>query len=188
MLSALNDIKKGLVLDIGGEPYLVQEAKFLRMQQRKPVMQTKLKSLTSGKVLENNFKPGDRLTEADIVKKKVNYLYADANGFYFMDNETYEQFSLDAETVGEQSRYLKEGQSVEAIYFNGQAIAAQLPPKIDLKVLSAPPGVRGDTAQGKVTKPATLETGASVNVPIFVKEGDIVRVNIETGEYVERVN
>lgn len=188
MISTLNDIKKGLVVTINNEPYLVLEAKFLRMQQRKPVMQTKLKNLINGKVLENNFKPGDRIEEADIAKKKVNYLYHDQSGYHFMDNENYEQFFVPVETIGEPAQFLKEGVAVEAVYFNNQPISIQLPPKIDLKVTSAAPGVRGDTAQGKATKPITLETGLTINAPLFVKEGDTIRLNTETGEYVERVS
>lgn len=188
MISTLNDIKKGLVVTINNEPYIVLEAKFLRMQQRKPVMQTKMRNLINGKVLENNFKPGDRVEEADIIRKKVNYLYMDNQEYNFMDNETYEQFAISQETIGEQSQYLKEGQEVDAVYFNNQPISIQLPTKLNLKVTQTEPAVRGDTAQGKVTKPATVETGAVVNVPIFVKEGDTIRINTETGEYVERVN
>ncbi len=187
-MGTLNDIKKGLVITINSEPYLVLEAKFLRMQQRKPVMQTKMKNLISGKVLENNFKPGDRIAEADIAKKKVNYLYKDPQNYYFMDNESYEQFAVTTETIGDQSRFLKEGLTVDAVYFNDRPIAIQLPPKVELKVASAPPGVRGDTAQGKATKTVTLETGAAINTPLFVKEGDIIRINTETGEYAERAN
>ncbi len=187
-MGTLNDIKKGLVVTINGEPYLVLEAKFLRMQQRKPVMQTKLKNLITGKVLENNFKPGDRIAEADIGKRKVNYLYRDSQGYHFMDNESYEQFSITAETISGQGQFLKEGLTVDAVYFNNQPISIQLPPKVELKVASAPPGVRGDTAQGKATKTITLETGTTINAPLFVKEGDIIRLNTETGEYVERVS
>ncbi len=188
MISTLNDIKKGLALNINDEPYLVLEAKFLRMQQRKPVMQTKLRNLITGKVLENSFKPGDRVEEADLLRKKVNYLYNDNQGYHFMDNESYEQFFLSAGQLGEITKFFKEGMEVEALYFNGQPISVALPPKIDLKVVSAEPGIRGDTAQGKVTKPAILETGTRINVPIFVKEGDMIRLNTETGEYVERAN
>lgn len=188
MISTLNDIKKGLVLNLDGEPYLVMETKFLRMQQRKPVMQTKMKNLISQKTMEYSFKSGERVAEADIARKKVNYLYHDQQGYHFMDNETYEQFFIPADTLGDQTKFLKENVEVDAVYFNEQPISVALPPKIDLKVVSAEPGVRGDTAQGKVTKPATLETGATINVPIFVKEGDTVRINTETGEYVERVS
>ncbi|MFH1225749.1 MAG: elongation factor P [bacterium] len=187
-MGTLNDIKKGLVIAINDEPYLVLEARFLRMQQRKPVMQTKMKNLITGKVLENNFKPGDRIAEADIAKKKVNYLYKDIRGYYFMDNESYEQFAVTAEIIGGQSQFLKEGLTVDAVYFNSQPISIQLPPKVELKVTSAPPGSRGDTAQGKATKPIILETGVTINAPLFIKESDIIRINTETGEYVERVN
>ena len=159
----------------------------MRCQQRKPVMQTKLKNLLSGKVLENNFKPGDKVEEADLEKHKANYLYQDAQSYFFMDNETFEQYNFSAEQLNERAKFLKEGIEVVVLYFNNQPVSIELPKKIDYKVISSPPAVRGDTAQGSATKQVTLETGLIVNAPLFVKEGDIIRVNTDTGLYVERV-
>ena len=187
VLSSLNEIKPGIVLLHNGEPYFVQWSNFLRMQQRKPVMRTKLKHLVSGKVLEISFKPGDRVESADLARKKVNFLYHNHEGAHFMDNESYEQFALGDDVLGEQVRFLKEGLEVQVLIFNDQPITAELPPKIEYTVTSTPPGVRGDSAQGRVTKEATCENGLIVKVPLFVKEGDVIRVNTETGEYVERV-
>ncbi|MFH0819905.1 MAG: elongation factor P [bacterium] len=187
MISSLNDIKQGLCLKINNEPYQVVEAHFMRCQQRKPVMQTKLKNLLSGKVLEINFKPGDKVEEADLEKHKANFLYQDAQGYFFMDNETFEQFNFSAEQLNERVKFLKEGIEVIVLYFNNQPVNIELPKKIDYKVISSPPAVRGDTAQGSATKQVTLETGLIVNAPLFVKEGDILRVNTDTGLYVERV-
>lgn len=186
-LGSLNDIKQGLTIIYNGEPYKVQIAKFVRMQQRKPVMQTKLKNLINGKVLEYNFKPGEKIETADMSRKKVNFLYKAGDEYTFMDNVTYEQFSFTAEKLGDQVNFLKDGCEVLLILFNDQPINIELPPKMEFKVTSTPEGVKGDTAQGRVTKPATIETGATVAVPLFVKEGDTIRVNTETGEYVERV-
>ncbi|MEK7653024.1 MAG: elongation factor P [Patescibacteria group bacterium] len=187
MLSTLNDIKKGLAIIQNSDPYIVLEARFVRMQQRKPVMQTKLKNLLSGKVMEINFHPGDRVEEADLQRKKVDYLYNDGNNFFFMSQDDFEQFSLDKETVGEQAGFMKEGDKVDALYFNGNPVSISLAPKVELKVVSAPDAIKGNSAQGRVTKTAELETGINIQVPLFVKEGDIIRINTDTGEYVERV-
>ncbi len=188
MLSTLNDIKKGLNILQNGEPYVVMEAHFVRMQQRKPVMQTKLKNLINGKVAEINFHPGDRVEEADLQRKKVDYLYNDGENFHFMAQDDFEQFTISKENIATQIDYLRDGDKVDALYFNGNPVSISLPPKVELKVVSAPEGVKGNSAQGRVTKTAEMETGLKIQVPLFVKENDIIRINTDTGEYVERVN
>jgi elongation factor P len=187
-IAALNDIKKGKVLDIDSQPCLVVEANFVRMQQRKPVMQTKLKNLINGKVSEINFHPGDRVEEADLARQRASFLYADETQANFMNAQTFDQFGVERDRLGDAIKYLKEGIEVEALYYNGEAVSVDIPGKVELKVVTTIDGARGDTAQGKVTKPATLETGLEVSVPLFIKEGDTVRVNTETGDYMERVN
>ena len=187
VLGSLNDIKQGLAIVYNNEPYLVVTAKFVRMQQRKPVMQTKLRNLINGKILEYSFKPGEKVETAEISSDKVNFLYAAGDQYAFMDNKTYEQFTFTKDKIGDQAQFLKDGCEVKLVSFNDQPINIELPVKMELKVTSTPEGAKGDTAQGRVTKPATLETGAVVNVPMFVKEGDTIRVNTETSEYVERV-
>lgn len=186
-LGALNDIKVGMVLNYEGEPYQVLVANFVRMQQRKPVMQTKMKHLVTGRVLEYSFKPGDRVETADLARNKVNYLYKEGDQYHFMDNSTFEQFSLTAELLGDKTDFLKEGMEVDVMYYNDKPINIELPKKVELVIVETEPGVRGDTAQGSVMKPAKLETGVTINVPIFVKEGDTIRVNTEKREYTERV-
>jgi elongation factor P len=186
VLPSLNSIKVGLNILVGGEPYQVQTANFVRMQQRKPVMQTKMKNLINGKVLEYSFKAGERVEEADLEKGKGDYLYTDQSGVYFMDSSTFEQLAIDPDFLRERTKLLKEGMQVDILYFNGKPITISFPPKIELHVTSTPPGIKGDSA-GNVTKQATLETGLIVNVPLFVKEGDTIRVNTETLEYTERV-
>jgi elongation factor P len=187
VLGALNDIKVGLVINWEGEPYVVMTANFMRMQQRKPVMQTKLKHLITGKVLEYSFKPGDRVETADLQRTKVNYLYRDGEQLHFMDNNTFEQFSLSESVLGDQLGFLKDGMEVDVMYYNDKPINIELPKKVDLKVIETEPGVRGDTASGNVMKSAKLETGTTIQVPLFVKEGDVIRINTERGEYTERV-
>jgi elongation factor P len=188
VLGSLNDIKQGLTIIYDGQPCKVVEARFVRMQQRKPVMQTKLKNLITGKVIEYNFKPGEKVETGNLAYKKINYLYKGGKEYFFMDNDTYEQLSFSDEQLGKQSSFLKEGCEVNLVSFNDEPIGIELSPKMEFKITSAADGVRGDSAQGRVTKTAEIETGYEVNVPLFVKEGDIIRVNTETGEYVERVS
>jgi elongation factor P len=187
MISTLNDIKKGLSVLVEGEPYVVVEANFVRMQQRKPVMQTKLKNLINGKVAEINYHPGDKVEEANLQRKKVDYLYNDGNSYYFMSQDDFEQFTIEKDTIINQIGFMKDGDKVDALYFNNNPVSISLPPKVELKIVSAPDGVKGNSAQGRVTKIAELETGMSIQVPLFVKEGDTIRINTDTGEYVERV-
>lgn len=187
MISSLNDIKKGLNILHEGEPFTVAEANFVRMQQRKPVMQTKLKNLLNGKVVEINFHPGDRVEEADLQRKKADYLYNDGDNYYFMAQDDFEQFSLAKSNIGDKAGFMKEGDKVDVLYFNNNAVSISLAPKVEIKIVSAPDAVKGNSAQGRVTKTAELETGINIQVPLFVKEGDTIRINTDTGEYLERV-
>jgi len=186
-LSTLNDIKKGINILHESEPYVVVEANFVRMQQRKPVMQTKMRKLLNAKVVQVNFHPGDKIEEADLMRKKVDYLYNDGTSYYFMAPDDFEQFTISADSLGNKTGFLKEGDKVDALYFNNNPVSISLAPKVELKVVSTPEGDRGNSAQGRVTKLAELETGISLAVPMFIKDGDIIRINTETEEYVERV-
>lgn len=186
VLPSLNSIRVGVNILVQGEPYQVLTANFVRMQQRKPVMQTKLRNLRNGKVLEITFKPGDSVEEADLQKRKSSYLYRDANGVYFMDSETYDQVQIDLTALQDRVLLLQEGMAVDIVFFNDAPLSVSLPPKIDLKVTSAPPPIRGDSASN-VTKNVTLETGLTLQVPLFIKEGDKIRINTDSLEYVERV-
>ncbi len=183
--SSLNEIKKGSNINWDKEPYVVMEAHFVRMQQRKPVMQTKLKHLITGKILEYSFKPGDKVEEADMSRNKANYLYKDESFAYFMDNKSYEQFQLPLATIGNKIKFLKDGTDVDVLYYESNAVSIDMPIKMDFKVTSAPPGTKGDSASN-VTKQITIETGAVINAPLFVKEGETITVNTDTEEYVGR--
>ncbi len=188
VLGSLNDIKQGLTIIYDGQPCRVVEARFVRMQQRKPVMQTKLKNLITGKVIEYNFKPGEKVETGSLATKKINYLYSTGKEYFFMDNDTYEQLSFSGQQLGNQANFLREGCEVSLVSFNDEPIGIELAPKMEFKITSSADGVRGDSAQGRVTKTAEIETGYEVNVPLFIKEGDTIRINTETGEYVERVS
>lgn len=184
-ISTLNDIKKGLSLVWQNEPHVVMEANFVRMQQRKPVMQTKLKSLVTGKVVEYSFKPGDKVETADLQRSKANFLYKDEEKAFFMNNQTYEQFDIPLDQLGSKISFLKEGTDCDILYYDDKPVNVDIPIKVTLKVTQAPPGVKGDSSSN-VTKQITLETGAVINAPLFVKEGEEIVVNTDTGDYVGR--
>lgn len=186
MISNLQGIKKGMSIVWDGEPYVVMEAHFLRMQQRKPVMQTKLRHIVNGKIIEYSFKQGDKVEEADLQRSKAQYLYKDEDRAYLMDMQSYEQFDIPIEQLGDALQFLKDGTEVDLLYFEGKPVNIDLPVKVTLKVTSAPPGVKGNTASSSTTKPITLETGAVVQAPLFINADDEVVVNTETGDYVER--
>lgn len=184
-ISTLSDIKKGVSLKWAGEPYVVMDARFVKMQQRMPVMQSKLKSLITGKILEYSFHPGDKVEYADLARNKANFMYKDERNVYFMNNETFEQFEIPLEQLGSKINYLKEGTDCEILYYEDKPINVEIPIKIKLKVTEAPPGVKGDSSSN-VTKQIVLETGAVINAPLFIKEGEEIIVNTETEEYVGR--
>jgi len=183
----MNDLRVGVVFKMNNEPYLIVWSNFLRMAQRKPVRQAKIKNLITGKVLDISFKLDDKFEEADVQRRQASYLYSDDTTATFMDSESYDQVSIDLESVGDFKNYLIDGGEVSLLLFEGKPIGVDLPKKVDLKVTETADAVRGDTAQGAVMKDATLETGYVVKVPQFIKQGDTVRVSTETGDYVERV-
>jgi len=184
--------KKFIVLD--GAPYEVLDAHIFRMQQRKPVNQTKLKNLITGKVTDYTFHQQDKMAEADLQKKEVKYLYntsrlpAGRRGEWWVSEPSNpaNRFKLEIAQIGEGGKFLKTNAVVELLTFNEKVIGVKLPIKMELKVTEAPPAVKGDTSKG-ASKIIKLETGAEVSAPLFINEGDTVRVNTETGEYVERV-
>jgi len=182
-----NDLRKGVVFDIDGAPYEVVEYAFVRMQQRKAVAQVKMKNLITGKVLSRNFHQSESFEEADMQRQPIKFLYHNRGEYWFSEkNDPSKRFSLTADAVGEAGQFLKPNTEVSAISFNGKIITVALPIKVDLVVKETPPGERGNTAQGAM-KIAELETGAKINVPLFVNTGDVIRVNTTTGEYAERV-
>lgn len=184
MLS-LSEIKTGRVIVLNGQPYVIVKTDHHKMGRGGAVLKTKLRNLIDGSMLDRTFQGNDKAEEAQTEKKKANYLYKDDNNAYFMDNESYEQFSISTEQIGEKIKFLKEGIDVDMLYFSGSPVAVVLPIKVELKVVMAPPGVKGNSA-GNVTKTVELETGAQINVPMFINEGDVIRINTDTEEYVER--
>ncbi len=188
-----NEVKERKYIILENEPYEVVSSHVFRKQQRKPVNQTKLRNLINGSIKNHTFHSADNIEEAEIERKKIKYIFKKPNRqqnnteYWFSDiNNPQERFMLSEELLSGQTGYLKENSEVEALLFDEKIIGIKLPIKIDLKVVEAPPAVKGNTATG-ANKQITLETGLVINAPIFVKEGEIVRVNTETGEYTERV-
>lgn len=182
-----NEVKPKTFIVLDGEPYEVLTSNTVKKQRQKPVNQTKLRHMISGNIIERAFHQSDKINVADIDSKKILYLYNNRGEFWFSEiNNPQKRFSLKEDVVGVQGKFLKEKTSVEALMFNGNIIGITIPIKIELKVIDAPPAVRGNTAQSG-TKHITLENNISVHAPLFINEGDTIRINTETGEYVERV-
>lgn len=190
-----NEIKNGKIILFEGAPHQVLSAHVFRMQQRKPVNATKLKNLLTGGVSEYSFHQSEKVEEVELETKEIKYLYYRKPGlpagrqgeYWFADSkDSSARFSLKENIIGEKAKFLKPNTTVEQILFQGKIISIRLPIKVELKVTEAPPGIKGDTAQGG-QKQITLETGATLNVPLFVKEGDTIRINTESGQYVDRV-
>jgi len=181
----LTDIRTGTVVKVNGDPYLVTQNQFMRKDASKPVMRTKLRNLITGNSLDKTFLAGESFEFADIERRKCQYLYSAGSSAHLMDNESFDQFDLDLEGVGDTLDFLKDDTEVYVTFYEGNAIGLQPPIKVTLEVTSTIPGVKGDTAQGG-TKPATVETGATVSVPLFVKEGDKIVINTDTKEYDSR--
>lgn len=187
MSLGVNELKPKTFFIYEGQPYVVMETHHLKMQQRRPVVQTRMKNLLNGKSLERNFAQSDVFEEADIERQKVKYLYGHRDQYWFAyEKDPAKRFELKSEIIGDAAKFLKANTLIDAIAFEGTIISIELPVKMEFKVTEAPPAIRGDTAQGGV-KQVTIETGANVNAPLFIDSGDIILINTQTGDYVERV-
>ncbi len=181
------EFRKGLKIEIEGEPYEITDFQHVKPGKGAAFVRTTYRSMLSGRVLNNNFRSGDKFTSPDIEEKDMQYLYLQGEDFYFMDTKNYEQTFISAKVLGEQRNFLKESMSVSILFFNGKAIGVSVPNSVDLKVTKCDPGVRGDTVSG-AQKPATLETGYTVNVPLFINEGDVLKIDTRDGKYLTRVS
>lgn len=180
------DLKRGVLFIYNGEPHEVLEANFSRMQQRKAVVQTKIRNLASGKIYEVSFQPNDQFKEAEIEKRPLVFLYEHRGEFVFADPQNSKgRFSLGEKMVGSNKKWLKSNTQLSAFFFENKLLNLILPVKMDFKVIEAPPGVQGDRAQSG-TKSVTIETGAVIQAPLFINADDVIRVNTQTGEYAER--
>ncbi|HEV8310603.1 MAG TPA: elongation factor P [Methylomirabilota bacterium] len=178
------EFRRGLKIELDGNPYTIVDFQHVKPGKGGAFVRTKLKHLRLGTVVDRTFRSGEKFELVDFEQKPMQFLYRD-DGFHFMSLETYEQVSLSEEEVGEAADYLKENMEVELLYINGSPAGVDLPTFAELRVTKTDPGLRGDTASGG-SKPATLETGAVVSVPLFINEGDILKVDTRTGAYIER--
>ena len=180
------EFRKGIKVTIDGEPYEMLECNFVKPGKGQALYKTKLRNLLKGTIIDRTYRSGDSLESADVHSGEGQYLYRDANGYVFMDNETYEQHHLSEEVCGDQVRFLLEGATCQLLYWNGRLIGMTPPQHVVLEVVEAEPAARGNTATN-VTKPVKVETGATVMVPAFVKQGDKIKVDASSGTYIERV-
>jgi len=187
-LIAANELKRKLMIAIEGQPYVIVDVFFASPTARgaATMVRTKVRHLLTGAVMEKSFRSNEKFEEPDVELAPASFLYRDVNGFHFMDEKSYEQFTFSEEAVGDDAGYLKEGVSLEVLKYNGAPVSLELPQFVDLAVATSELGLRGDTAAGGATKQATLETGLAVRVPLFIKEGEVVRVNTQTGEVAGR--
>lgn len=186
MTIGYGDLRKGMSIELDGEPYTVVEYERSKMQQRAPVMRIRFRSLRTGRIVDRTFQGFDvKLTLASVVHRSAEYIYKDSDLYYFMDTENFEQFPLLQEHIEASLPYLVEQTTVRIVFFDDNPISIELPITVELKVEETAPGFKGDTAQGGV-KPATLETGFITQVPLFVDSGDIIRVDTRTGQYLSR--
>jgi elongation factor P len=182
-----SDFRKGLKVQIDGEPYLMTEMNFVKPGKGNAMYKCKLRNLIRNTQLERTYKGGDELESADVEEIDVQYLYRQGDAFVFMDNTSFEQYELPDEKVDDAWKYLKDGMVCSMLLFNGLPIAMAPPNHVELKVIECEPGAKGDTATN-VTKPAKVETGGEFIVPGFIKEGNVIKIDTRTGEYVERVS
>jgi elongation factor P len=181
-----SDIRKGLKIEINGEPFAIVDFLHVKPGKGGAFIRTKLKNLKTGAVLDKTFRSGEKFAKADLEEKDMQYLYNDGESYHFMDNETYEQISLPEDKIEFEKNFLKENVNVKVLFFKGDAISVEIPTFVELEVTHTEPGLKGDTASS-ASKPATVETGYTLNVPLFVNMGDILKIDTRTGEYVERV-
>jgi len=182
------DLKPGVEFIYEGQPWIVLEASMMKMAQRRPVIQSKIKNLIDGRVQERNFQQGDVFDEADLEKKDIKFLYQTKGQFFFCEpKDPSKRFFFTEDQIGTQAKYLKANEIVVGIVFEEKIITFKLPVKVQLKVKETAPGLKGDRAQAG-TKEAVMESGATIQVPLFVEEGDVIEINTETDEYVKRVN
>jgi len=185
-MPSTSDFRPGLVIKYNNELWTIIEFQHVNPGNWRAFVRTKLKNIKSGKVIENRFRAGEAIEIIRIERKEFQFLYHDGSGFVFMDKESYDQMSVAQEQIGDGSEFLKDGESVDILFNGNEITGVELPITVELKIVETVPGVRGDSANAG-TKPAKVETGASINVPLFLNEGDVIKIDTRTGGYIERV-
>jgi len=182
-----NEMRPGMKVEVDGQPYTIVSNEFVKPGKGQAFNRLKVKHLLTGRVIERVLKSGEKLDTADVIEQPMRMLYREANDAVFMDDNTFEQVTITKAQTGETDIWLKEDLVYTVIFYNNLPVSVQPPTFLELKIIETAPGARGDTVSGRVLKPATLETGAKVQVPIFVNEGETIKVDTRTGEYVSRV-
>ena len=180
-----SEFRKGMKIEIDGEPFEIIEFQHVKPGKGSAFTRTTIRSLISGRNLEPTFKSGDKVDRPDIEEREMQYLYREGDDYHFMDQKNFEQTYLQEKALGDAKNYLKENINASILFFNGKAIGVTLPNSVELKVVKCDPGVRGDTVSG-ASKPAVLESGYTINVPLFINEGDVLKIDTRTGEYLTR--
>jgi len=180
------DFRNGAKIELDGEPFIIIEFQHVKPGKGAAFVRTKIKSLTTGRVIDKTFRSGEKVETPNLEEKKMQYLYSDGDDYHFMDTESYEQTSLSTDQLGAGKDWLKENMEIEVLYHNGMPIGVEVPMFVELQIVQTDPGIKGDTASGG-SKPATLETGAVVKVPLYMEEGEVIKIDTRTGEYIERV-
>ncbi|MBN2332099.1 MAG: elongation factor P [Deltaproteobacteria bacterium] len=180
------DFRKGLRIEMNNEPYIIVDFQHVKPGKGGAFVRTKLKNLLSGNVVDKTFRSGEKVGKPDIEEKEMQFLYQDGEGHHFMDTATYDQITLNEEVIGESRNFLQENTNVAILFYQSKPINLELPIFVELEVTEAEPGIKGDTASG-ASKPVTVETGAKIQVPLFIEEGDKLKIDTRTGQYIERV-
>ena len=186
-MASTQDIRKNLKMLVDGTPYVCLEAQFVKPGKGQAFSRCRLKNLVTGNVIERTYKSGETVEVADIEQRKMTYIYPEGDQYVFMNQATGDQIHVSTESIGDEKRFLIDGLEVEVMLFNGNPIGVELPAHVVIQVATSEPGIKGDTASG-ASKPATLSTGTTINVPLFINEGEWIKVDTRTGAYLERVN
>lgn len=183
---ATNDFRSGMKVEYEKEPYIIVGVEFVKPGKGQAFTRTKLKHLKTGRVVEKTLKSGEKLDLADVEESSMRMLYSEQDGVVFMDDNTFDQITIPMNIIGDNQVWLMEEQLYDIVFYKGEVVSIAPPTFLELKITETAPGIRGDTASGRVLKPATVETGAVVQVPIFIEEGERVKIDTRTGEYVSR--
>ncbi len=187
MIVSTAEFRKGLKLLIDNEPFIIVDFQHVKPGKGGAFVRTRIKSLVSGNVLERTFRSGDKVEVPDVEEKEVQFMYKEADTYHFMDVQTYEQFAVDEKSLGDAKNYLKEELVISLSFYKGSPIGVSLPNFVDLRIAKTEPGIKGDTAQN-ATKPAQMESGYVLQVPLFLEEGEVIKIDTRSGQYIERVS
>lgn len=187
MIASTSEFRKGLKILLDNEPFIIVEFQHVKPGKGGAFVKTRIKSLVTGNVLDRTFRSGDKVELPDVEERQMQYLYKEGSNYYFMDTSTFDQIFVPESHLGDAVNYLKEELVVGLSFYKGEAIGVELPNFVNLKIVKTEPGVKGDTAQN-ATKPALLESGYTLQVPLFLEEGDVIKIDTRTGQYIERVS